>query len=134
MVKYGVPYDCIYDDCHSKKEKCQQCKYSILQNAEKFDDERNTSKLTFVVEKFAVHSILIIVDHILFSTDSLIECIILLERDLIDTDRVRKRIFSSILYEVSELGISRLEYLKCFFSGDRCDCRSRKSRLKFIDK
>ena len=109
-----------------KKEKCQQCKYSIPRTRRSLTMREIRANLTFVVEKFAVHSILIIVDHILFSTDSLIECIILLERDLIDTDRSQEEDFLQYSLRGQRARDFRLEYLKCFFSGDRCDCRSEK--------
>lgn len=134
MIKNRVTNNGIDNNSDCEEKKSQESKYSVFENIKEFYDERNPSKLALVVEEFLVHSILIIVDHLLFRTDHSVESIISLDRDIIDTDGVRERVFSGIFYEVGEIWVSNLEDLESFFFGNRCDTCSGKSIFEVIDK
>ena len=95
---------------------------------------RDTSELTLIVEKFPVHGILVIVKHFFFRSDHRIECIILIEWDIIDTQWVWKWIISRIFYEACEIRIASLEELECLFLRDGLYGRSWEILTKLIDK
>ena len=85
MEKYRIPDHRIDDDGYREEEEPKKCEYSIFEDMQEMHYHRDTSELTLIVEKFPVHSILVIVKHLLLRSDHGIECVILVEWDIIDT-------------------------------------------------
>ena len=85
MEKYRIPDHCIDDDGYREEEEPKKCEYPIFEDMQEMHYHRDASELTLIVEKFPIHGILVIVKHLLLRRDHRIECVILIEWDIIDT-------------------------------------------------
>jgi hypothetical protein len=63
-----------------------------------------------------------------------IKLIILIQRNIVYTQGVRKRIFATIFYESCEVGIPLCEEFECFFFRNRIDDNPSKCSLKGISE
>lgn len=134
MKKYRIPDNCIDYHCNRKYKESQKRKYSVLKCREEFHDERNSLELTLVIEIFSIECIFVIEKNLSFFWEYLIKNIILIQWNIVDAKRVRKRIFSGILYECGKIRISQLQKIQGIFLRDSLDGDTRKCRLKRIGK
>lgn len=134
MEEYRITNHVVDNGCNSEGKKCKKCKNAILKNMKRHNNRVDTPELALVVEELLPENILIIVEQFTILQNDIVKVSVLIERDILDLECIRKRILASSFDDTNEIGIEELVTSICLIARNRSDHNPREGRSELIDK